>query len=111
MRAFSQSRFAALSGGRSDLVIMPAEVVFARALAPRSPKLVELPPGAARILFSGTGDFCAQFGSEAVQASAVFGDSDEAAELNPSVREVPAGATHLSLVAPAPCFVTLSFFS
>jgi len=90
----------------------PSDTVHARVLAANTAELVAVPAGAMFVVFSATADFYVKFGASEVAAAVPGGDVTDgtASELNPSAREIPDGATHLSLVSAAACTVTLSFY-
>lgn len=86
----------------------PSDYVNARSLAAGVAEDTTVPTGAGKVLFSGTGNFYAKVGTG---SAVVPGDTTDgsAAELNPSGWVVTAGEI-ISLIAPAACVVTLSYY-
>ncbi len=68
---------------------------------------VSIPDGAKYALFASTGDFYANYRTDADVPEDVTDGS--ASELNPTMRYV-IGIQNISLVAPADCSVTISYF-
>ena len=67
-----------------------------------------IPEDATIVIFSSTGDFFALVdGTAAIPADVTDGT---ASELNPSILFI-SGATSISLISPAACVVTMSFYS
>lgn len=68
-----------------------------------------VPPGAKLVMFSATGNFyCKINGTAAIPGADIIDGTGS--ELNPAARTVVASDT-ISLVAPANCVVTLSYYS
>ena len=71
-----------------------------------------IPEGARYANFSATSDFWMQFGNSSVNAAIPLADvAGTASALNPGVRSIPLDATHVSLIAPANCIVTIEYWS
>lgn len=72
----------------------------------------EWPADAAYVAFSSTGDFYMKFNGTAAVATDISDGS--ASELNPTIRRLLLGdstaVNKISLIAPAACVVTMSFF-
>lgn len=87
--------------------VTPSDCVMARSLSASSAESITVPTGAGIVVFAATGDFYANWTTTAT----VPGDTTDgsASELNPGVRKVAAGAT-ISVIAPAACVVTASFY-
>jgi len=86
----------------------PSDTVNARSLAAGVAEDTTVPTGAGKVLFSSTGNFYAKMGTG---AAAVPGDVTDgtAAELNPAGWVVDAGSI-ISVIAPADCVLTLSYY-
>ncbi len=111
MRPFFETDYPR-SGSRGSLAPVQADTIDARVLAAGAAEVHAVPTGAQHVLFSATGDFFAKFGASGVAAAVPAADvtNGSAPELNPAARRVPDGATHVALVAPAACTVTLSWY-
>lgn len=112
MRSFFDTSYPRTSN-RGSFAPPPSDAVDARALAAGIAERHAIPAGSHFVLFSATGDFFAKFGDSSVTAAVPSADvvDGSAAELNPAARAVPAGTTHVSLVADADCLVTLAFYA
>ena len=86
----------------------PSDYVNARSLAAGVAEDTTVPAGAGKVLFSCTGNFYAKMGTG---SAAVPGDVADgtAAELNPGGWVVTAGDV-ISVIAPAICVLTLSYY-
>ncbi len=70
-----------------------------------------IPSGADIVLFSSTSSFYALAGTSGVTAAIGTDVSDgTASELNPAAYVVQTGVTHISIISPAVCDVTLSYY-
>lgn len=71
-----------------------------------------LPEGYGYALFSASGAFQAKFGDNAVDAPVPGSDvaDGSAGAMSPALVKLPAGATHVSLVARDDCDVTISYY-
>lgn len=100
--------------GRASSFVQPSDTVNARVLAAAgTAELSAIPDGARYVGFAATADFFALFGDDEVVAILPAADvtNGTAPELNPGMRAIPEGATHISLVTPtAGAIVTLSYW-
>ena len=96
-------------GGDLAYALRPATCVLARSLAANTAESITVPTGARFALFSATGDFYANYTTTAtVPGDTAIADAT-ASELNPAMRWV-SGVTTISVIAPATCVVTISFW-
>lgn len=87
----------------------PSDTVNARSLAANVAEDSTVPEGAAKVLFSCTGNFYAKVGTG---SAAVPGDvtNGTASELNPSAWVVAPGEV-ISVIAPVACVITLAYYA
>ncbi|WP_406858474.1 hypothetical protein ABEG18_12940 [Alsobacter sp. KACC 23698] len=88
------------------------DYVDARVLGAGASEAHPIPSGAQMVNFSADGDFFAKFGTSIVTAAVPGADvaNGSASMLNPGTRRIPAGATHIALIASAARVVTLEFW-
>lgn len=98
--------------GRAALAPPPPAYVDPIVLAPGVMELHPLPAGAAYLVFSLDGDFFAKFGTSSVVAALPMASTSDGSgsELNPAARRVPAGATHVALIASQAATGSLSVY-
>ena len=98
--------------GRKMFAPLPSDQVDARVLAATTAELHTIPDGARFVVFAASALFYAKFGTSLVAAAIPAADVTDgsAPEMNPEARQIPSGATHISLIAPAATIVTLSFY-
>lgn len=96
-----------IRGGEDAFAIRPADYVLSRSLAASTAESITVPTGGRYALFSATGDFYANYTTTATVPGDVT--NGQASELNPSMRFVQ-GVTTISVIAPADCVVTVSFW-
>ncbi len=98
--------------GRLDFVPPPSDQVDAQVLSANTAARHTVPDGARYVLFAALGDFWAKFGDGTVTAVIPAGTvaDGSAPEPNPAARQIPEGATHISLIATAATTVTLAFY-
>lgn len=86
--------------------------IHARVLAANVAELHVIPALARFVVFSPSAAFWAKFGVADVVAAIPSVDVTDgsAPELNPEAREIPAGATHISLVAGTAAIVSMAFY-
>ncbi len=95
---------------KQSFALRPATCVLAKSLAASTAEAFTVPTGAKYVLFSATGDFYANYTTTAtVPGDTAIADAT-ASELNPAMRYIPAGCTSISVIAPAACVVTASFW-
>lgn len=94
--------------GKPSFVLTPSDHVDAKALAAGVAETASVPSWAGTVVFSATGNFYVKWYGG---AAAVPGDVSDgsASELNPAARCV-IGITQFSVIAPADCVVTMSYF-
>lgn len=100
------------TGSRASLAPPPSDYVDARVLAAGVAEVHAVPTDAEFVLFSGTDNFFARFGASSgmtVAAPSADVTDGSAGALNPSARFLR-GITHIALIAPAACTVTLEFY-
>jgi hypothetical protein len=99
---------------RAALAPLPSDHVDPVVLAANVSQARPVPAGAQYVVFSFDGDFYARFGESAATAAAVPGASatnGQGSELNPAARRIPAGLTHIALIADAPRKGSLAFYA
>ncbi len=96
-----------------SFALRPSNYVDAKALSAASAESFTVPTGdngkkATYVLFCGTGDFYASYTGTA----SVPGDTSDgtASELNPTLRFLNSGVTTISVIAPADCVITASWY-
>ncbi|WP_370193288.1 MULTISPECIES: hypothetical protein [Aurantimonas] len=97
---------------RTEFAPPPSDHVDARVLAASTAERHTIPAGAKYVSFAATGDFYVKFGDGTVTAAVPSGDITDGSgsDLNPGSREIPADATHISLIAAAAVTVVMSFY-
>ncbi len=110
MRSFKDN-----TPSRAQFAPPPADYVDARVLGAGAAERHTIPTSPIKpkyVVFSGDGNFYALFGDSTVTAAIPAADVTDgtAPELNPEAREIPAGATHISLIASAATVITMSFY-
>ena len=115
MRSFKdgmQQRPAIASDARFALAPTASDFVNAMDLAIATSETQAIPTGAQFLQIAATKDVYAKFGTSGVTA-AVPGDVTDgsAATLNPAMRRIPKGATHVALISAEACKATLEFWA
>ena len=110
MRPFMETGH--LSSGRATFAPQPSDHVNAAVLAAATSENQAIPAGAVFVAFGADAIFYAKFGIAGVTAAIPSGDITDgtAPEVNPSVRRIPAGVTHVALISTTAQVVTLSYF-
>lgn len=87
----------------------PSDSVMARALAANTAETITVPAGAEYVVFAGTADFYAAYGTGVT--ATVPGDTTDgsASELNPTMRNIK-GKRDISVISAATCIVTAAFY-
>jgi hypothetical protein len=103
-------------GGSSDRDMMAAvssDYCDTRILAANTAERHTIPTGAAYVSFSADGNFWAKFGTVAVTAAIPAADVTDGSSpvLNPGVRRIFSGETHVSLIADAARLVNMEFWN
>lgn len=95
-----------------DFAPPPSDWIDAVVLGPGTAKRYAIPAGTHTVLLSATGFFWAKFGDVAVAAAIPGPDilTGAAAEFQPAARRVPTGVTHVSLIAPATCTISIACY-
>lgn len=89
----------------------PSDSVAQVSLAAGTQQRIAIPTGAKEVLFSFGGDFWALFGTGTVAAAiGSAGTPGANAELNPTTRRIPDGATHVSVIAAEVQAGSISFY-
>lgn len=112
-RSLAESGYSALNVGRLAGAPPPADWVDARVLGVAVSEVYALPTEAKFVNFSANADFYAKFGlSGAVTAAIPAADVTDgsAPMLNPGIRQIPTGVTHIALIAPAATIVTIEVY-
>jgi hypothetical protein len=89
-----------------------SDYVEAVVLAAGAAQRIPIPAGAAYANLMGTKDYYALYGGGDVTAAVPSNTTTDgtAPALNLGNRQIPGGATHISVVAPEACAVTIEFF-
>ncbi|MEF8758328.1 MAG: hypothetical protein V5B36_00950 [Candidatus Accumulibacter sp. UW25] len=95
-------------GNLNSMTIPFSDYINVQVLLPNVAESPTLPADARFILFSSTADFYARVNGTASVPSTDVTDGS-ASEINPTIRSL-LGVTSLSLIAPANCTVSLSFY-
>jgi hypothetical protein len=98
--------------GRRDGLPEASDHVDARVLAATTSEAHEIPEGARWVNFSANADFYARFQEDGTAIAIPSADVTDgtAPVLNMGAREIPEGATHIVMIAPAATIVTLEFW-
>jgi hypothetical protein len=91
---------------------LPGEgYVQAKSLAAATAERIAIPPNAKFVLFQCTDNFCAAFGNDTVVAAMPTDIADGTAnELNPTLRQIPVGATSVSVITDSAAKLTATFY-
>lgn len=96
------------SNGHSSFSIPVSTDINGAALGIATAESITIPSGAKFAVFSATGDFYAKYNGTAVVITDVTDGTGS--ELNPTVRSLLPADT-ISIISPAACNVTVSFYS
>lgn len=115
MRDFNRTNegYGDLVPGREAFAPTPSDHVDARVLAANTAERHTIPAGAKFVSFSADGDFYAKFGDGTVNAAVPSTDvtNGTGSALNPGVRRIVEGITHVSLIAAAARVITMEFWA